>query len=97
MPRCKPEIDTVIRRLAATSFHLCGTCKMGSENDREAVVDPKTRVRGLSGLRVVDGSIIPSIVSSNLNAPIMMIAERAADLIRDRSLPRAETTGAFVY
>jgi choline dehydrogenase len=93
MPETRADIDAVIRQLAATSFHLCGTCKMGSERDPEAVVDPMTRVRGLAGLRVVDGSIIPSIVSSNLNAPIMMIGERAADLIRGRSLPHAAAPG----
>ena len=89
MPEADEEIDALGRRLGASSFHLCGTCKMGSESDPTAVVDPKTRVRGLTGLRVVDASIIPSIVSSNLNAPTMMIGERASDLIRGKSLGRA--------
>jgi choline dehydrogenase-like flavoprotein len=55
---------------------------MGDERDPSAVVDPMTRVRGIDALRVVDASIMPSIVSSNINAPVMMIAERASDLIR---------------
>ena len=54
---------------------------MGREEDPLAVVDPQTRVRGLDGLRVADVSIMPSMVSSNINAPVMMIGERAADLI----------------
>jgi choline dehydrogenase len=82
MPGTDSEIHAAIRRLATTSFHLCGSCKMGAPEDDSAVVDPQTRVRGLQGLRVVDASIMPSIVSSNLNAPVMMMAERASDLIR---------------
>jgi choline dehydrogenase len=81
MPNDEAEIDALCRRLGTSSFHLCGTCKMGAESDPMAVVDPQTRIRGLRGLRIVDASIMPSIVSSNLNAPTMMIAERAADLI----------------
>jgi choline dehydrogenase len=85
MPETVEEIDALGRRLGASSFHLCGTCRMGSESDPMAVVDPETRVRGLKGLRVVDASIMPSIVSSNLNAPTMMIGERASDLIKGAS------------
>ena len=81
MPRAKAEIDEVIRTLSGSGFHLCGTCKMGGDRDALVVVDAETRVRGIEGLRVADGSIMPSMVSSNLNAPIMMIGERAADLI----------------
>src|SRR5262249_1837514 len=73
MPTARGEIDDLIRNLSTSGFHLCGTCKMGSDRDGMAVVDPQTRVRGIDGLRVADGSIMPSIVSSNLNAPIMMI------------------------
>ena len=85
MPETVEEIDALGRRLGGSSFHLCGTCRMGSESDPMAVVDPETRVRGLKGLRVVDASIMPSIVSSNLNAPTMMIGERASDLIKGES------------
>lgn len=74
------ELRDYIRRYCSTVWHPVGTCKMG--NDPEAVVDDQLRVHGVEGLRVVDASIIPSIVNGNPNAAIMMIAERAADLIR---------------
>jgi choline dehydrogenase len=96
LPDSVEEIDALCRRLAATSFHLCGTCKMGSAGDPMAVVDPETRVRGLEGLRVADASIMPSIVSSNLNAPSMMIGERAASLIGGNSSQVAPASDAAV-
>jgi choline dehydrogenase len=86
LPETNAEVDALVRRTAQTAFHLCGTCKMGSGLDPMAVVDPQTRVRGLAGLRIADASIMPSIVSSNLNAPTMMIGERASDLILGKSL-----------
>jgi choline dehydrogenase len=82
------EVDEVIRNIATTSFHPCGTCKMGAEDDTTAVVDPQLCLRGMAGLRVADASIMPSIVSSNLNAATMMIGERASDLIRGKTLGR---------
>ncbi|MGH6683958.1 MAG: choline dehydrogenase, partial [Pseudolabrys sp.] len=87
--RTTAKVDEVIRSIATTSFHPCGTCKMGGSDDAMAVVDPQLRVRGLTGLRIADASVFPSIVSSNLNAVVMMVGERAADLICGRSLPRA--------
>ena len=63
---------------------MCGTAKMGPDHDPMAVVDPQLRVRGISGLRVVDASVFPSIVGGNTNAPVVMVAERAADLILGR-------------
>ncbi|XP_051160394.1 glucose dehydrogenase [FAD, quinone]-like [Leptopilina boulardi] len=66
-----------------TIYHPVGTAKMGPSNDPEAVVDSKLRVYGISGLRVIDASIMPTICSGNTNAPVIMIAEKGADMIRD--------------
>ncbi|XP_077401397.1 choline dehydrogenase, mitochondrial [Vanacampus margaritifer] len=78
------DIDAFVRRKADSAYHPSCTCKMGAPSDPMAVVDSQTRVLGVEGLRVVDASIMPSIVSGNLNAPTIMIAEKAADLIRGR-------------
>ena len=78
------EIDDWVRRNAESAYHPSCTCKMGDVEDDSAVVDPACRVRGLNGLRVVDASIFPSITNGNLNAPTIMVAERAADLILGR-------------
>ena len=75
------QIDAWVRRAVETCYHPVGTCKMGIATNRGAVVDAELRVHGLGGLRVVDASVMPSIVSGNTNAPTIMIAERAADLI----------------
>ena len=72
-------IDAFVRRKADSAYHPCGTCKMGE--DAAAVVDAHCRVRGIEALRVVDASVMPSIVSGNLNAPVIMMAEKAADMI----------------
>jgi choline dehydrogenase len=80
--RTDAEIDAFVRRKADSAYHPCGTCRMGV--GETAVVDPQTRVHGVAGLRVVDASIMPSEPSGNLNAPVIMMAEKAADLILGR-------------
>jgi len=77
--RSDADLESFVRRTASTTWHPAGTCKMG--NDATAVVDGGLRVRGIESLRVVDASIMPTIVSGNTNAPTIMIAEKAADLI----------------
>ena len=74
-----PDLEAWIRATTHSSYHPCGTCKMGQ--DDLSVVSPECKVRGISRLRVADASIMPVIPSGNLNCPTMMIGERAADLI----------------
>jgi choline dehydrogenase len=78
------DIDAFIREKAESAYHPCGTCRMGARGDRGAVVDPEARVIGLENLRVVDASIMPSITSGNLNAPTIMLGEKASDMILGR-------------
>ena len=90
LPGPKFSTDTDLAQAAGdigtTIFHPVGTCKMGAASDPQAVVDARLRVHGLTGLRVVDASIMPTITSGNTNSPTIMIAEKASDMIReDRS------------
>ncbi|KWI34232.1 GMC family oxidoreductase [Burkholderia stagnalis] len=86
------EIRDVLRQRTDTVYHPVGTCRMG--RDALAVVDPQLRVRGLQGLRIVDASVMPTLIGGNTNAPTIMIAEKAVDLMRGASRvsiqPRAE-------
>lgn len=72
-----------VRHLTFTIYHLSGTCKMGPIGDPTAVVDPRLRVHGLKGLRVIDASIMPEIVSAHTNAPTIMIGEKGSDIIKE--------------
>jgi choline dehydrogenase len=80
-PDCAGDDQLVdfIRKKAMTVYHPAGTCKMGS--DAEAVVDQALQVRGMQSLRVIDASVMPVVTSGNTNAPVIMIAEKAADMI----------------
>ena len=73
------QLNEYIRSKAETAYHPCGTLKMGI--DKTAVVDENLRIHGLQNIRVVDASVIPEIPSANLNAPTLMIAEKASDII----------------
>jgi 4-pyridoxate dehydrogenase len=76
------DIDAFIRRTAITAHHPCGTCAMGIGPD--TVTDAELRVRGSEGLRVVDASIMPDLISAHINACVLMIAEKASDMIRGK-------------
>jgi len=89
-----PDVQTDDELLAAakergtTTFHPMGTCRMGPASDPTSVVDDELRVRGLDGLRVVDASIMPMMLSANLNAGVMMLADKASDIIRGKTPPQ---------
>lgn len=89
-PGCEqlpPFTDTywecMVRRYTSTIYHPVGTCKMAPYWDKDAVVDAKLRVYGIRGLRVIDASIMPKLVSANTNAPVIMIAEKGSDMIKE--------------
>jgi choline dehydrogenase len=86
------QIDAFVRETVESAYHPCGTCRMGAEHDEMAVIDPQMRVRGIQGLRVVDSSVFPTIPNGNLNAPTIMVAERAADIIKKQVLPAGDVS-----
>ncbi|WP_110665766.1 choline dehydrogenase [Salinicola halophilus] len=88
------ELDAFVRQHAETAYHPCGTCRMGYGDD--AVVDDEGRVHGVSALRVIDASIMPQIVTGNLNATTIMIAEKLADRVRGREPLAPSTTDYYV-
>jgi choline dehydrogenase len=80
------ELARCIKQISATDYHPCGTCRMGSDEEAStgAVVDGAFKVHGTEGLRVVDASVMPQLISANLNAPVQMMAARAADFILNK-------------
>lgn len=82
-PKDEP-IDDFIKRTAWTAHHPLGTCKMGPDSDERAVVNPELQVRGAENLRVIDGSVLPDMVGGNINAPIIMLAERMGDILKGK-------------
>lgn len=90
LPNCKhlPHFtdeywDCAIRQYTMTIYHMSGSAKMGPSSDPMAVVDPQLRVYGVQGLRVIDASIMPTITSGNINAPVIMIGEKGADMVKE--------------
>lgn len=76
------QIEETLRCHADTEYHVCGTAKMGPASDPMAVVDAQLKVRGVEGLRIADASVMPAITSNNINAPVLMIGEKCADMIK---------------
>lgn len=89
------EIDAWVRETVETAYHPSCTCKMGADGDSMAVLDPQCNVRGIERLRVVDSSIFPTITNGNLNAPTIMVGEKAADIIK--GVPQLPMSNAEAY
>ena len=90
-------IDAFIRDHAESAYHPCGTCRIGAAGDAMAVVDPECRVIGVEGLRVADSSVFPRITNGNLNAPSIMVAEKAADHILGRPPLAPDNAAPFAH
>lgn len=91
------SIDDFIRDHAESAYHPCGTCKMGSRDDPMAVVDPETRVIGVENLRVADSSIFPRITNGNLNAPSILVGEKASDHILEKTALALDNREPWVH
>ena len=78
--RTQAEYEAYARQYGRTSYHPTCTCKMGT--DEMSVVDPQLRIHGLDGIRICDSSVMPNLIGSNTNAPTIMIAEKASDMVR---------------
>jgi len=89
-------LDAVIRDHAESAYHPCGTCRMGRADDPLAVVDPEARVIGVDGLRLADSSVFPQITNGNLNAPSIMVGEKAADHILGRAPLASENLDPWI-
>ncbi len=89
-------LDAVIRDHAESAYHPCGTCRMGRADDPLAVVDPEARVIGVDGLRLADSSVFPQITNGNLNAPSIMVGEKAADHILGRARLASENLDPWI-
>jgi choline dehydrogenase len=89
------EIDAWVKQTAETIYHPVGTCRMGTAGDPMAVVDAECRVQGLKGLRVVDASVMPTLVGGNTNAPTIMIAEKISDVILGKAAPAPEDAPVY--
>jgi len=88
---CQNDDDLLnsAREIGQSIYHLMGTCRMGNRDDRTTVVDAELRVHGIKNLRVIDASIMPTMVSANLNAAVMMIAEKGADMVLGKTAAKA--------
>ncbi|WP_424931126.1 choline dehydrogenase [Amaricoccus macauensis] len=91
------ELDGFIREHAESAYHPCGTCRMGRRDDTHAVVDPEARVIGVEGLRLADSSLLPQITNGNLNAPSIMVGEKAADHILGKTLLPAMNDRSWIH
>ncbi|HCE1958479.1 TPA: choline dehydrogenase [Vibrio parahaemolyticus] len=90
------QIDEWVKQNVESAYHPSCSCKMGADDDPLAVLDEQCQVRGILGLRVVDSSIFPTIPNGNLNAPTIMVAERAADMILGNALEKANNTPVWI-